>query len=269
MLVSRDVQQRSDWMVRLDSYQSTEQHPVTYEHPFSWKAEDLSAILARLFLEERVGLMDHAQPAKPVFSPAEIALIEPVVREAFEKALPAEWIAFLLLQPNAGETGVTSGALFVESHRLHIVVANHHTIIGNNSEELARVRANPFYSIKGSGGVLGFEPSRFSIATKVNWSGGHRASASELVLDHTAFLSYLTHAASRETPLRIVPPSTKQTSAEGQTSTEGVPDQGAFHAQPTLRQLQGEIERLKQQLVEKDLEIDRLKAELVQAGHRP
>jgi len=36
-----------------------------------------------------------------------------------------------------------------------------------------------------------------------------------------------------------------------------------------LPQLQGEIERLKQQLAEKDLEIDRLKAQILKPGARP
>jgi len=36
-----------------------------------------------------------------------------------------------------------------------------------------------------------------------------------------------------------------------------------------LPQIQGEIERLKQELAEKDLEIDRLKAQLLKSGARP
>ena len=269
VLVSRDVQQRSDWFVRLDSVESTEPSPVVYDHPFSWKAEDLSAILSRLFLEERVGLMDNPKPAKPVFTPAEIELVEPPVREAFGKARPGEWIAFLLLQPNAGATGVTSGGLFLESHRLHVVVANHRTMVGNNSDELVRVRANPFYSIQGSGGVLAFEPSRFRLSTKANWSGGHRASASELILDHSAFLSYVTHAAPREMPTSALSPIRQQSSAEALTSPAGASVPGDPHDQPMLPQLQGEIERLKQQLAEKDLEIDRLKAQILKPGARP
>ncbi len=269
ILTSRDVQQSSGWVIRLDSFQSSEASRVVYDHPVSWQADDLSAILTRLFLEERLGMMDTAKPAKPVFSPEELTLIQPAIRRAFQEASGREWIAFLLIEPQGAEAGVTSGALFVERQKLHVVVANHHTLVAKTSEELARVRANPLYSIQGSGGVVAFEPPRFGLGTKANWSGGHRASASELILDHTAFLSYLTHATSRETPVRALPPSREQGQAESQSFSDGRSDQGASRDETTLDRLQGEIARLKQQLSEKDLEIGRLKAELLRSYPKP
>lgn len=269
VLLSRDVEQRADWFVRLDSLQTTEQTTGHYDHPHSWQVDDLSAILTRLFLEERVGLMDNAKPAKPVFSGQEITLIRSAIRRAFQEAAPREWIAFLLLSPNAGEPSLTSGALFVEAQKLHVVVANHHTAVARNSEELARVRANPMYSIQGSGGVVGFEPTRFGLGTRANWSGGHRASASELVLDHAAFLSYLTHATPRESTIRSPAPPKKNGQVEGKRSSDSVSDQDVRQEQSMRGRLQEEIDQLRQQLAEKDLEIDRLKAQLLESLPRP
>ena len=110
------------------------------------------------------------------------------------------------------------------------------------------------------GGVVGFEPSRFGVGTKANWSGGHRASASELVLDHAAFLTYLTHAMSLETNIRALAPSRAQHPGESQQTSDDTPGQGARHDSTTLGRLQADLERLKQQLAEKDQEIDRLTA---------
>lgn len=266
--MSRDVQQGPSWFVRLDSYQTTHSS-ARYDHPVSWKAEDLSAILSRLLLEERVGIMDDAKPARPVFSWEEVALIQGAARQAFQEASPAEWIAFLLLQPRGEETGVTSGGLFVESQRLHVVIANRQTIVGRNSEELARVRANPFYAISGSGGAVSFEPRQFGLATKANWSGGHRASASELVLDHTGFLSHLRNTASLEAPIRAASPSSQHIQMDQQPFPDDAADPCAPPDQATVRRLQTEIERLKKQLAEKDLEIDRLKAESLRSRPKP
>ena len=260
VLLSRDVEQGADWFVRLDSLQTTEQTTGHYDHPYSWQVDDLSLILTRLFLEERVGLMDNAKPAKPVLSPEEIALIRLAIRRAFQEAAPREWIAFLLLSPNAGERSLTSGAFFLEAQKLHVVVANNHTAVARNSEEVARVRANPLYSIHGSGGVVAFEPTRFGLGTRANWSGGHRASASELILDHTAFLSYLTHATPHESTIRSPAQSIENSQVEGKRSSNSVSDQDVRQEQSMRERLQEEIKQVRQQLAEKDLEIDRLKA---------
>jgi hypothetical protein len=120
-----------------------------------WRDEELSAILSRLILQERVGLMDNARPPRSVFSLEEINLLVPTVRKSFQEATPREWIVFTLAVGQQG-TGreTTSGGMFVEEGKLHLVIANHRLALAENSEELARVRANPLHSVQGSGGVL-------------------------------------------------------------------------------------------------------------------
>ncbi len=146
--------------------------------------------------------MDNARPPRSVFSLEEINLLVPAVRNAFQEAVSGEWIVFALFQSVEGGSATTSGAMFVEGGRLHVVIANHRIGLAPNSEDLARVRANPLYSVQGSGGALAFDSPRFVMGTKANWLGGHRASASELILDHGAFLSYLQLAGVTATPVR-------------------------------------------------------------------
>ncbi len=261
--------QEPAWFVRLDSFETEDRPSARYDHPVSWKDEDLAAVMAGLFLEERVGLMDNVKPSQPLFSAEEIDLLHPAIRQAFEKATRAEWIAFVLLQPHGAETEVTSGGLFVESHRMHVVVANHRTLVAGNSVDLAGVRNNPFYSIKGSGGGLAFEPRRFGLGSKANWSGGHRASASELVLDHEAFLSYVRRSASTAAPLRVTPASGQPLSTDPNASHGRASEPDRLDQSSIVNRLQAQIERMKQQLVEKDLEIERLKRESAPSVPKP
>ena len=255
-LTSRVVQEESSWFVRLDSYQNAGSSSVRYEHPATWTVEELSAIFSRLLLEDRVGLLDSSRPPRPVFSVEEIGLLAPAIRHSFQQAKPSEWISFCLSQPNAPGLAVTSGGIFVADSRLHVVVANHHASIAGGSDELASIRTNPFHSVRGSGGLLTFESSRFVMGTQANWSAGHRASASELILDHRAFLSFLKLASATPASVRAAGSSVPALSSES----------GASDPNRAIIRLQEEVERLKKQVAEQEAEIIRLKRS---ADHSP
>lgn len=241
---SRLVQQDDSWFVRLDSYADSPASSPRYEHPAAWTIDEISAILSRLLLEERVGLMDSRRPPRPVFSLEEVAVLAPTIRDSFAKATPHEWISFALSQAHDNQTVITTGGMFLSDSLLHVVIANHHTPVHTTSEELASVRANPLRSITGSGAILTFESSRFVMGTQANWSGGHRASASELILDYKGFLSFLRYPGAGTTaPAPITP--LRQPSE---------PDQ---HNQ--LLQLQEEVTRLQSKVREQEEEIRRLK----------
>lgn len=259
MLTSRVVQEESSWFVRLDSYQNAGSSPTRYQHPATWTVEELSAILSRLLLEDRVGLMDSSRPPRPVFSWEEITLLVPAIQDSFQRATPSEWIAFSLSTPSGSGLAVTSGGMFLAGSRLHVVVANHRTPLAQDSEELARVRANPFYSVKGSGGVLAFESPRFVMGTQPNWSGGHRASASELIIDHRAFLSFLKLAGATPAPLRAAGSSVPALPSESGASQSHSSASGDSNPHRAIIRLQEEVERLKKQVAEQEAEIARLK----------
>ena len=265
-LTSHVVQEESSWFVRLDSYQNTGSSPVRYEHPATWTVEELSAILSRLLLEDRVGLMDSPRPPRPVFSVEEIGLLAPTIRHSFQQAKPSEWISFYLSQPNASGLAVTSGGIFVADSRLHVVTANHHASIAGGSEELASIRTNPMHSVRGSGGMLTFESSRFVMGRQANWSGGHRASASELILDHRTFLSFLTLAGATRAPLRAAGSSVPALSSESGASQSHSSASGDSDPNRAIIRLQEEVEQLKKQVAEQEAEITRLKRS---ADHSP
>ena len=257
-LTNRVVQEEPSWFVRLDSYQSADRSPLRYEHPGTWTVEELSAILSRLLLEDRVGLMDSSRPPRPVFSSEEITLLTPAIQDSFQRARPNEWVAFSLSTPNGSGFAVASGGMFLAGARLHVVVANHRTPLAQDSEEFARVRANPFYSVRGSGGTLVFESAKFVMGTQPNWSGGHRASASELILDHRDFLLFLTLTNATAAPLRATGSSMPALPSEhGSLSLSSA--NGDSNPHHTISRLQEEIEQLKKQLAAQEAEIARLK----------
>jgi len=253
-LTSRVVQEDPSWFVRLDSYQDAGRSSGRYDHPAIWTTDDLFLILSRLLLEERVGLMDSVRPPKPVFSAEEITLLLPAIRDAFERATPREWISFALFPPSSSGLAVTSGGMFLADGRLHVVVANHHTSLARDSEEVSHVRANPFLSAKGSGGVLTFESARFVRGTQANWWGGNNISASELILDHRAFLAF------PKSPTAISPAaSSGPVSTSPLNSQPGSPTKETTDTHSALSRLQEEVERLKKKVEEQEREILRLK----------
>lgn len=268
-LTSRLIQQDSSWFVRIDSLQDVGSSSPRYDHPIAWRDEDLSAILSRVVLQERVGLMDNARPPRPVFAFEEINRLLPAVRTAFQETTTREWIVFVLLGQEAGGRATTSGAMFVESGKFHLVIANHHLSLAENSEDLARVRANPLYSVQGSGGVLAFDSPRFVVGTKANWSAGHRASASEMILDHTAFLSYLTQTGSATASLQEGRSHVSASARESDAPRPRASSSGQVESEGIILQLQEEIEVLKRRLADKDAELDRLKHREIRTAPTP
>lgn len=254
-LTSHIVQEEPSRFVRLDSYGTGAESP-RYNHPSTWTAEEVTAILSRLLLEDRVGLMDSVQPPHSVFSLDEIVFLAPAIKESFQRASPEEWIAIYTASPRGDGLTVTSGGMFLSDSNLHLVVANHRTLLARESADLAAVRENPFHSIRGSGGTLAFESSRYVLRRQANWTGGHRASASELVLDHRGFLTSLqrtgtitTLSSPRETGSLAL--------SSGSRSNEGLKSEP--DPQAVILQLREENERLKRTVAEQEAEIARLK----------
>jgi len=243
-LKSRLVQQDDSWFVRLDSYADAPSSSPRYEHPAAWTIDEINAILGRLLLEERGGLMDSPRAPIPVFSLEEVSILAPTIRDSFAQATSHELISFALFKASASHTTVTTGGMFLSDSLLHVIIANHRATVDTISEDLARVRANPLRAIRGSGAVLTFESSRFVMGTQANWSGGHTASASELILDHKGFLSFLKYPGSGSTSPAV---------------TTSLPQASESGPQNPLLQLQEEVRHLQQKVQEQEEEIRRLK----------
>ncbi|MCS6289689.1 MAG: hypothetical protein H8K10_12010 [Nitrospira sp.] len=203
--------------------------------------------------------MDNARPPRSVFSLEEIHLLIPAVRKSFQEATPHEWIVFTLVGQEGPGTETTSGGMFVEGGKLHLVIANHRLVLAGSSQELAQVWANPLHSVQGSGGILAFDSPRFVIGTQANWSGGHRASASELILDHAAFLSSLQRTGSTAASVHISGSHVLASAPESDASRPGPSRSVQVDSEQIILRLREEIEVLKQQLADKAFEVDRLK----------
>ena len=255
-VTSRVIQEDSSWFVRLDSYALGGVSSRGYDHPATWAEPELAAILGRMLLEDRVGLMDSPQPPRPVFSQEELTVLVPAIRDSFQRATPQEWLSFFSSGSRGTDLAVTSGGIFLADSQLHLVLANHRAVLAKGSDDLAAVRENPFHSVRGSGGTLTFESPRFVLRRQANWSGGHRASASELVLDHLGFLSFLQ---------RTGPVVTRSSTGEGivpipsSASTSRVASGPESTPETVILQLQEEVQRLKGKVAEQEREIERLK----------
>jgi hypothetical protein len=247
-LTTRPVHRDATVFIGLTRYaDATKAAEVRHDHPVDWNDADLQTILSRLELQERMGLLAEARPALAVFEPDEVPRLSAGLNEGFRAAQPAEWVVFALASPAAGarEAAVTSGAVFVHERRLHVIIANHHARIPPGPGGFDEVRANPLRPLAAVKGALGFDPARYVIDSRASWLGGSSGpSASELVVDHAAFL-----ASARRQPPVAAP------------VTQGRPDDAeaaALRAQ--MERLQEEVARLKQQLAEQAAELARLKS---------
>ncbi len=249
--VSRPVVEGAPWLVRLQTYaQADKAGEVRYDHPAQWSEQDLDAILSRLYLIERVGMLDKQPQPRPVFSPEDIGQVTPAVREAFRLAKPHEWVTFYLAYPAGQGEEVTSGALYVEEQQLHVILANDREAVPAG-EEARTLKANPLRPLKVRGRTLTFDPVASVVLSRNNWMSGYdNPAASEVILDHRKFLASLKPAPPVPTkPAAAVTPPPQAASA---SATEDL--------KATVQQLQGEIEQLKRRLAEQDAELAKLKS---------
>ncbi len=251
--VSRPVREEEPWLVRLQTYaQAGRAEGVQHDHPASWTEPDLSAVLSRLYLIERVGLLDKPPQPKPVFAPEEVGRLTPAIIEAFRLAQPNEWVTFFVSSPRGQGETVTSGALYVDGQQLHVIVANYREV-SPQGEEAQKLKLNPLRALKIRGYTLTFDPATYVIFSRSNWMSGYdNAAASEVILDHRKFVVSL-----KQTEPALAKPA--QSGAPPPSQAAGQPAGDAVNE--TVKQLQGEIEQLKRRLAEQDAELAKLKAQ--------
>lgn len=255
-LTTKPVRQEPTIIVGLATYDDGGKAAhVRHEHPAEWAAGDLHAVLTRLLLQERGGLMDTPRPPRAVFSQDEVRRLLPGLREAFRIARPSDWVVFALLD-SAGATPewtVTSGALFLEDRRLHVVLANHREPVPSGADGPDAIRADPFRSLRGVKGGLTFDSSPYVVASHPKWLGNF--SGSELVLDHSGFLEIARQAIATPTETLAMekspPPGLKP---------EATHDSETAVLKEEVSRLREELARLKRRLAEQTDELARLKA---------
>lgn len=164
-----------------------------HNHPKEWSDTDLRTILTRLLIQKQGGIMDPLKEPRAVFSPDDIALLTPALREGFKVARPSDWVVFALWSSSQESQAleVTSGGMFLQDQRLHIILTNHRERVSSEEVGINGIRSNPFRSLRDiKKGKLSFDPTRYVIDSRDNWmAGGYDAPSSELVLDLKALLA--------------------------------------------------------------------------------
>ena len=268
-VTSRPVQSEATWLVRLDTFSDVRSAgDLRYDHPVDWNEPDLEAILTRLLVLERGGLLDQPSPPQPVFSSGEIKQLVPGLRKAFRMAQPSEWLVFSSMLPAGAVQEVTSGGMFIKERRLHVVLANHRERVPPGPGGADAAQANPLRPLGGKGRTMSFDSPRYVVATQSNWMGDSSGTpSSELTLDHTAFL-----VDARPSPPPAIPAAAPTgigtASPPPQTlPSAGLPKTDANEARDSSLKDQTagttqEVARLRQKLEEQESEIAQLKTRL-------
>lgn len=252
---TREVHREASWFVRLDTFKDPGRAAeVHHDHPAVLSAEELTVILSRLMVQERVGLFDEKPFPQPVFSSTEISRLAPTLQAAFRLARPSEWVIFYSERQTGVAPEITSGGFFLKGGHLHVLIANHRSWARPVPDEVEEVRANPVRPQGGKGIALSFDPPRYVLKTQVNWMGGSSgAPASELILDYKAFLREV-RAEAPIAPRDVI----------GQRAGEEEEALGSLKNQ--VMRLQQEVERLRQKANEQATELEQLKARLNELG---
>jgi hypothetical protein len=190
-ITSRPVQQEASLFIRLDTFSDAQAaRELRYNHPADWPQGDLRAILSRLSVQDRSGLLEDKPSPRPVFSSDEVTQLAPGLAKGLNLAGSSEWIAFGLTRSERGAQEITSGGMFLKDNRLHVVIANHRERVPPEQNAIETVRVNPLRPLGGKSRTLTFDPPRFVTATQSNWMGGSSgAPASELVVDYAGYLA--------------------------------------------------------------------------------
>jgi hypothetical protein len=266
-IASRATAGEANWFVRLDTF--TEADAVAdlrFDHPAQLSETELAALLSRVQVQERAGLLEQKPFPRPLFSPNEIRQMALGLQKALRSARPAEWAAFYSALPGGVVQEITSGGLFVKGGKLHVLVANHHERIPSGSNSLAAIRANPLTPWGGKGVTLSFDPPRFVASTQATWLGGSAAApASELILDHSAFLAEAPPTTAAPMAAATVPPAVPQSAVIlPPTIPLAAPRDAGSYAlmKEQVTTLQSEVERLRRRLEEQDEDIALLKTRI-------
>jgi len=212
---------------------------IRHDHPVNWSLADLQAILKRLVIQDPGGLMDASGPPRPVFSPEDLTTLVPALHATFNIARPSDWIVFALWGASEKTQGleVTSGGMYLQDQRLHIILANHRERVSSEEAGIQAIHNNPFRALRDVKGRLMFYPTSYVIASQNNWIiGGFESPVSELILDYQALLART--------------PQEQATGKEEMTSSE-VPTIVPNHSRstdPEVGELQNEISNLKEEL---------------------
>lgn len=158
--------------VRLETDPSLRQN-AGHNHPAQITAEQMAAVLRGIMVQEpltRLPLYDDLSVPRrhPAFSEEAVAFWAPLLRLGLSKATPEELVTFYQSRHLAlMNREVTSGGVYVEGERLHIVLSNYRSETGSTADigmaDNQDDRLTPLRSLAPQKGTLYFEPAEFQV----------------------------------------------------------------------------------------------------------
>lgn len=139
-----------------------------HTHPMSMTPEQMAAVLSGIRVEEPWAKLpiydDTSQPHRhPAFTEKEVMFFAPLLAVALGKATPEEVVTFYQSRYLSGTSReVTSGGLFVQGDKLHIILANYRSATHYGADvgvaDTTDDRLTPMRSLAPQRGRLDFEP---------------------------------------------------------------------------------------------------------------
>lgn len=259
IFITQPVEDEPSLLVGLASYNDqSEAVAIQHDHPVEWSHADLHAILKRLFIQDGSGLMDSSRPLQVVFSPEDMANLIPGLQETFKIAQPSDLIVFAVWGSYGKSQAleVTSGGMFLEDQKLHIILANYRERVSSEQDGIQAIRKNPFHSLSDVKGGLMFYPTNYVLGSRNSWiMGGFDSPMSELILDYQALLATTPKEKSFDTEERT---------ASETSNTDSVPvpltDSEAAVMKEEISNLKEELSRLQHQINQQAEERSQTKA---------
>ena len=258
IFITRPVEDEPSLLVGLTTYHDkVKAAEVRHDHPVDWSAADLQAILKRLAIQEGIGLLDSSSPPQAVFALEDLTTLTPALQETFKLATPSDWIVFAVWGSSGTSQAleVTSGGMYLQDQRLHIMLANHRERVSSEQEGIQAIHNNPFRAMKDVKRRLMFYPTSYVIESRSNWiAGGFDSPVSELILDYQALLA---------TKSPDTPTGTKEVTASDIPEADSTPARSTDAEVGVLKEeitnLKEELSRLQQQINQQAEERSRTK----------
>ncbi len=128
-----------------------------FSHPLRLSPAEWARLLAGVRIQSRKDsfiFTPAKDPPAEAFAPEEIGYLSRMLSDVFAKATPNEWVAFGMSRVlPSGVNEVTTGGLFVEGPRLHLILANYRQSVTKSAvrESLwtapLRTLSAPFYEV--------------------------------------------------------------------------------------------------------------------------
>jgi hypothetical protein len=146
-----------------------------HSHPFQISPVMMARILAGVYVQHRdvvagFGMFFGDKEGDPAFTATQIAFAAPLLVEALRKASPKDMATFYLVSGDKREGKlVTSGGIFVQDGRLHLILANARTSPVSVQYENTYVfdqREEPLVPLARKKFIVGFHPAEAWVPNK-------------------------------------------------------------------------------------------------------